>query len=326
MMRGHGSLRAHLEALLAADPPRAGSLAVTIFGDVVSPQGGSVWLGSLVDAMAAFGLNARQVRTAVFRLTQDDWLEAEQRGRRSYYALTASGQRLYARAAARIYAAEQPAWNGEWTLVTTAAALPPRVRDELRKRLVWQGFGVIGSALLAHPSAEVEALTETLAELEIGTDVVVWQARAREAHALQALVRSTWPLETQGAEFRAFCERYEPLAALLQQGVICADNDAFVLRCLLIHDYRRILLRTIDLPAELLPSAWPGCRAMRLVQRIYRHIHAAASAHACAVLEQATGALPAPGAAFFRRFGGLPVQSVARDVPAAPGGATLETC
>ncbi|MEX2479620.1 MAG: phenylacetic acid degradation operon negative regulatory protein PaaX [Gammaproteobacteria bacterium] len=325
-MRARGSLRAHLETLLAADPPRAGSLAVTIFGDVVSPQGGSVWLGSLVEAMAAFGLNARQVRTAVFRLAQDDWLEAEQRGRRSYYALTASGQRLYARAAARIYAVEQAVWDGKWTLVTTGAGLPARVRDELRKRLVWQGFGVLGGTLLAHPAAEAEALSETLAELEIGTDVVVWQARAREARALHELVRTTWPLETLGAQFRAFCERFEPLAARLQQGAACADRDAFVLRCLLIHDYRRILLRTIDLPAELLPGAWPGFTAMRLVQRIYRHIHAPASAHACAVLERAAGPLPPPEAAFYQRFGGLPRQSAAGDVQSARGGPALETC
>lgn len=325
-MPARDSLWAHLQALLAAEPPRAGSLAVTIFGDVVAAQGGSVWLGSLVAAMAAFGLNARQVRTAVFRLAQDDWLRAEQRGRRSYYALTASGQRLYARAAARIYAAEQPAWNGEWTLVTTAAGMPARLRDELRKRLGWQGFGVLGGAVLAHPAADAEALGETLAELDSDAAVVVWQARAREARALQELVRSTWPLDELGAQFSAFCARFEPLAVRLQQGAVCADRDAFVLRCLLIHHYRRILLRTIDLPAELLPRAWPGFRAMRLVQHIYGHIHAAASAHAGAVLEQETGPLPAPGAAFYRRFGGLPPQAAARDVQATPGGAALETC
>ncbi|MEQ8661633.1 MAG: phenylacetic acid degradation operon negative regulatory protein PaaX, partial [Gammaproteobacteria bacterium] len=59
-----GPLGARLDAILADAPPRAGSLVVTLFGDVVSQHGGSVWLGALVAALARFGLNAGQVRTA----------------------------------------------------------------------------------------------------------------------------------------------------------------------------------------------------------------------------------------------------------------------
>ena len=50
---------------------RAGSLAITVFGDCISQHGGSVWMGSLIQVLEKFGLNARQVRTAVSRLSRN---------------------------------------------------------------------------------------------------------------------------------------------------------------------------------------------------------------------------------------------------------------
>ena len=43
---------------------RAGSLITTVFGDAIAPRGGSVWIGSLIDVMAGFGIkSSEQVRT-----------------------------------------------------------------------------------------------------------------------------------------------------------------------------------------------------------------------------------------------------------------------
>ena len=42
-------------------PMRTTSLIVTFFGDVVSQHGNTVWLGSLVHAMAPLGINERLV-------------------------------------------------------------------------------------------------------------------------------------------------------------------------------------------------------------------------------------------------------------------------
>ena len=50
---------------------RAGSLITTVFGDSIAPRGGTVWLGSLIRAMAEFGVNERLVRTSVFRLARE---------------------------------------------------------------------------------------------------------------------------------------------------------------------------------------------------------------------------------------------------------------
>jgi len=296
-------LRARLEAILAAEPPRAGSLVVTLFGDVVSQHGGSVWLGGLVEVMARFGLNPGQVRTAVFRLARDGWLLAAPRGRRSYYRLTPSGQRRYARAAARIYASGHAAWDGEWTLVMPAVT-DATVRDELRRRLGWLGFAVLANGVLAHPRPDQDALDELLTELGVASRVLVWRARTACDAVLPELVHGAWQLDELAARFAAFDARFRPFEGLLADGPP-TGADAFVLRCLLIHEYRRILLRTVDLPPALLPPDWTGHDAMALVGALYRRVQAPAAAYARAVLSNADGPLPPPDAAFYRRFGGL---------------------
>ena len=55
---------------------RAKSLVMTVFGDAIAPRGGSVWLGSLISLLDPLGISERLVRTSVFRLTEEGWLEA----------------------------------------------------------------------------------------------------------------------------------------------------------------------------------------------------------------------------------------------------------
>jgi phenylacetic acid degradation operon negative regulatory protein len=289
---------------LRAAPPRAGSLAITLFGDTVAPQGNSVWLGSLVQVMQAFALNPRQVRTAVFRLARAGWLVARQRGRRRYYGYTDFAIRQYARAAERIYAPSAPPWDGQWTLVTPAGLDGP-AREELRKRLGWLGFATVANGLLAHPQARGDALQDTVAELGLGERVVIWRAAAPVVAPLLRLVDDCWGLDAVAARFRGFLADFGAAARLVADLPDIPPREAFVLRTLLVHEYRRILLGAADLPPALLPPAWPGTEAMRLAAALYRRLHAPASAHACTALENAEGPLPPPDATALARFGGL---------------------
>src|SRR6187402_836221 len=97
------AVRRWVRRTLTADPPRARSLIVTVWGDSLVPHGGAVWMASLIRLMAPFGVNERLVRTSVFRLAQDGWLATTSRGRESRYRLTADGARRFHEAHARIY-------------------------------------------------------------------------------------------------------------------------------------------------------------------------------------------------------------------------------
>ena len=61
--------------------------------------------GSDPPARARSGMNERLVRTSVFRLAREGWLEATPVGRRSLYRLTRDGARRFEQAYRRIYAA-----------------------------------------------------------------------------------------------------------------------------------------------------------------------------------------------------------------------------
>lgn len=300
-----------LGPILQADPPRAGSLAISVFGDVISAQGGSVWLASLVAAMGEFGLNPQQVRTAMFRLAQDGWLVSEQRGRASYYQFSDAGQHQFRRAAARIYTAAAPAWDGQWTFVMDTGPADA-TRDELRRQLNWIGCGQLGTNLLAHPRADLAAVREIVSEAGADSRVVIWRAEADDELKLHNWVRDAWDLDDLEQRYTRFERRFEPLLPLVQNGA--APRDAFLLRALMVHEYRRILLKTTELPPALLSPDWAGHRAHKLLARLYREIHVAASTHASAVLKNADGPLPAPDAAFYRRLGGLAGAPVEHDL------------
>ena len=63
---------------------------------------------------------------------------------------------------------------------------------------------------------------------------------------------------------------FEPLRAWIDRGEPLSDADAFTARILLIHHYRRVVLRDPLLPTALLPEDWPGRAARKLCGEIYR--------------------------------------------------------
>jgi len=293
---------------LAERPVRANSLIITVYGDMIAVHGGTVWLGSFIRLVQPLGLNERMVRTSVFRLIKEKWLIAEQSGRRSYYSLTALGRRRFEHAYRRIYDAPQSDWNGEWQLVLTGGALPPGQRDALRKELLWDGFGNIAPGVLAHPSPNTDTLMEILEDCDARDKVVVMQARAlatAAGKALQQLVHECWGLATIAADYERFIERFRPLLRAMRNARALDPQHCFVLRTLLMHEFRRVQLRDPQLPQQLLSARWPGHTARALCRDIYVLTQAGAARHLMAVLETAQGPLPEAAPHFYTRFGGL---------------------
>lgn len=57
-----------IRPILDETPLRAASFIVTIYGDVVEPRGGAIWIGNLIEICAGVGISETLVRTAVSRL------------------------------------------------------------------------------------------------------------------------------------------------------------------------------------------------------------------------------------------------------------------
>jgi phenylacetic acid degradation operon negative regulatory protein len=285
-------------------PLRGGSLIVTIFGDSIMPRGGAVALGSLIDLTAPFGLNERLVRTATARLAKDGWLEGRRAGKLSEYHLSPDGRERFAEATKRIYSAPDTEWSGRWTL----AVLPPMraaERKELREELIWRGFGELSANVFAHPEIDSRSLRKQRPAEGPLSKVIVFDANLADGDAPQRLVSLGWDLEDLGLRYQRFVKRFERVLAALQDLRALDHRACFIVRTLLIHEYRRLHLRDPLLPPRLLRANWPGAQAAALCRDIYARVFAASEVYLSHVAAQLDGPLPAPDAAVMQRFGGI---------------------
>jgi phenylacetic acid degradation operon negative regulatory protein len=257
--------------LARAGAPRIASFIVTIWGDAVTPRGGSLWLGSLQAILDRFGCSPGQVRTAMSRLTEEGWLARNRVGRNSFYRLGPRGEQVFAAAAARIYAAGPPAWDGGFRLVLLPDAA-------MREALQARGFGSLPGGAMVGVAGDPAGLPK---------GVPVLAGPVRDAAEARLLVARAWPLETLAAGYGRFLDAFEPL-----RGASPAPGEALPLRLLLVHEWRRLVLRDPLLPAPLLPEDWPGGRARDLAATLYRRLTPAAEAWLDAEGRNEEGPLP----------------------------------
>jgi phenylacetic acid degradation operon negative regulatory protein len=293
---------------LASDPPRAKSLVMTVFGDAIAPHGGAVWLGSLSELLGPLGVTDRLMRTSVFRLVQEGWLVASREGRRSRYALETQALPRLQRANRRIYAKPGLDWDGTWTLLLAPnGTIDTDLRTALRSALQWEGFSMLAPGVLAHPAPDLASVDEVLARL--GARGKLFACRVTglpgvDGRPLAELADDGWDLSAVVGAYHHFIEVFSPLLALLRESGL-APPQAFAMRSLLIHAYRRLQLHDPMLPLELLPSPWPGSDAYELARAIYRLVYAQAEEHLMTVLRREDEAAPEADEAFYARFGGL---------------------
>lgn len=290
-------------------PLRANSLLITLFGDAIAPHGGSLWLGSLIELVAPLGLNDRLVRTTVFRLVQEDWLTSTPLGRRSLYRLTETGLRRIEHAYQRVYARPEVAWNGRWQLaIVPDGTLPPKERDALRKHLLWEGFGAIAAGIFAHPSGDTDRLREILKQTDCGQKLAIFEATEPDGIAsvpVRTLVEQCWHLDELAADYQRFVSRFSPMLCALRQNSSHDPEQSFIIRTLLIHEFRRIQLRDPQLPDGLLAANWPGHIARQLCIELYEMTLEASERHLMTTLKT-NGTLPAANGSLFRKFGETP--------------------
>ncbi|MEN9904541.1 MAG: hypothetical protein RLZZ555_1106 [Pseudomonadota bacterium] len=299
-----------LESFRQQSRINAGSLIISVFGDAVLPRGGRIWLGGLINLLQPLDLNDRLVRTTVFRLVKDEWLETRTLGRRTDYLLTSSGQRRFEEAARQIYAAHAPLWDRRWRLVMVVGELQSRERERLRRALYWQGFGQLNPACFVHPGADLEAAFDALESggmaglLPRLMPLLAIKPDLGHSASDGDIVSSAWNLEQLATDYDAFVACYRPIQQAVReaQGRGLGEQEAFLARTLLIHDFRRLLLRDPELPEVLLPAGWPGHEARRLCGEIYRGLLPFSERHLDRHLLLASGESPLASSMVRERF------------------------
>jgi phenylacetic acid degradation operon negative regulatory protein len=299
----HAAVDALLRRFRSQRPLRGGSLLITIFGDAIAPRGGRVMLGSLIGLARPFGLSERLVRTSVARLAAEGWLTATRHGRRSEYRLTDNGERLFAEATRRIYGASPRAWDGRWTLVILPPAGGPP-RRTLREELRWLGFGALAPGVFAHPSCSLEEARSWLEARECAGESWLFKSAAEGLEHDRRLAAAGWDLAGIARRYHRFRDVFAPVQSAAGLAPL-SPQAAFLVRTLLIHEYRKIHLRDPQLPPDLLPRAWIGAEAYELCRSLYAAVFAGAEEYLTQTAQAAQQMLPPPGPAVYARFGGL---------------------
>ncbi len=281
-------------------PLRAGSLIVTLFGDALVPRGGAITLGSLIRLAAPFGIQERLVRTAAARLAQEGWLQTRRIGKRSEYRLSATGAERFAEATVRIYG-PAPEWSGRWTLLVLPA-LRAETRHTLRRELSWLGFGELSGGLFAHAEMTREGVRRALAPFEAARGSLLFEATLSGELSARELAERGWNLDELARGYQRFVARFSPALAAAK-GTRVTPQEAFVVRTLLIHAYRRLHLRDPLLPARVLPPDWPGFEAAALCSALYARMFEPSERHLEASAERLEGPLPPAAASVRFRFG-----------------------
>jgi len=260
---------ARVLAALRTAPSRTGSVIITVYGDAIAPRGGSIALADLLVLMAALDAGDGVVRTAVSRLARDGWLDRERVGRNSFYRLSHRGLREFADATPRIYGPLDTPWGGQLRLAFAEAGVE-------RTMLEQAGYALLAPGVLMAPDT---ALSPSVTPTLLG---------AGPAAAMQALAARAWPLVTLADAYRRFLDLFDGAAdGAAQLGPL----EAIALRIILIHEYRRVVLRDPRLPPGLLPDNWPGTVARTLCLKLYADL-APASERWLDSAESGSGPLP----------------------------------
>lgn len=308
-MNQMSKLDSFIQQAVAALPVSGTSLISSLYGDALSHRGGEIWLGSLTALLEDLGFGDRFVRTSLFRLNKEGWLDVDRIGRRSFYRLSDKGLRLTRRAESKIYRAEPPTWDGTWLLLLSEG-LDKSTLTDVKKQLIWQGFGTLAPSLMASPSQKLADVQALLHEAGVADNVICFEAQsplATSVNALRARVEECWQLTGQNQMYENFINTFRPLLPLLRDASPEELTPArcFAIQLLTIHLYRRVILKDPLLPEELLPAHWNGQAARQLCINIYQSVAAGALEWVSEKGETSVGPLPQTASLFYQRFGGL---------------------
>ncbi|WP_075997107.1 PaaX family transcriptional regulator C-terminal domain-containing protein [Salaquimonas pukyongi] len=238
------------------------SLIVTVFGDAIQPRGGSVAASTLGEIMKAMGVEAGAMRTAISRLAKDGWVERRRDGRTSTYRLAGQREREFSLAADRIYAGGQTGSTGsKWALVFCGGEKSEgEPAGTIRLSRNW---------LLADLNRK-DAGSREAGDIETCFgDAMVYRG---EFLQMPGWFQKLLAPQEEADAMHHLIGVFAPIAGKLQGGWQPEPLEALVLRCLLIHGWRRIALRLKGLPEELLPDDWPEAQCRALVGTLYKQL------------------------------------------------------
>lgn len=216
-------------------------MLVTIFGDLAQAPRDRIDGPLLTRLTDGIGIKPEAVRVALHRLRNEDWITSIKSGRTSSHALTPRGRRESEAATTLIYAGP---WElpSDWLMVLTEGNEP-----EQRAAMQEAGFAqLMPRVFVAHAGVAPPEDTVVVA----GGPVPGW-------------LREQLVPEDLTGQFRELLSVLHRVQAALDRHAAQDPLTIALLRCLIVHHWRRLVLRYPYLPPALTGPNWPGhlCRA-----------------------------------------------------------------
>ena len=253
----------------------ASDLLITVFGELMLPNGGSAWTQTLVETLGLFDVEAKAARQAISRLSNKGWITSERVGRRSKWSLTPWAVSLLQRGADRIYAHGEANrdWDGRWLVLLASVAEQRRtLRPKLNVSLGWAGFGSLGQGVWICPWADREReATAILRDLDID-DATLFRSTMTDVGNPRALAERAWELDALASGYRGFLAAFDAPSTANRPDAHSASRLID-----LVDAWRRFPLQDPSLPAALHGPEWPGDAATQRFGDLRAHFGTAAA-------------------------------------------------
>ncbi len=267
-----------IEELQATRSLKVWSLIITFFGDAVEPRGGVIAASTLQTVMKVMGVGSGAVRTACSRLAKDGWIERQKQGRNSFYRLSDMGHTPFKKASRQIYAT--PITDSATSETSIALASAPRQTSGKFTLVMQNPLNVNSSAWLSLRDRGIRingnctlfesddpAIQTRLTDTPETDDMLVLSdASASFPDWIKRSVCS----EENARRYHQLMQRFESIPDNLPTDPL----TSLAIRCLLIHEWRRLLLRSTAVPSELVPADWPRDTCHHFVASLYRQLFA----------------------------------------------------
>lgn len=222
---------------------RVWSIIVSLFGDLAQKPGDRISGHCLTRIITPMGIKPEAMRVALHRLRKDGWIESNRAGRASVHFLTEYGREQSAAVTPRIYerTAQEPR---DWHLLIADEANGQATLEDLK--LLPNYISVNRHTALGHGM-----MPRNLDDLMV--------LQASDIAVPDWLKRRLFP-----AELMDSCRTLQQALAAIGLPPAGLDPlDIACLRTLIVHHWRRIVLRHPGLPPLFHPSNWQGeaCRA-----------------------------------------------------------------
>lgn len=235
-------------AQILTDPQnqRVWSIIVSLFGDLAQSPGDRLSGSALSRVIMPTGIKAEAIRVALHRLRKDGWIDSARQGRASEHFLTDFGRARSAAVSPRIYTRDA-AHPQDWHLLIAEDVSGQTALDDL---LLAQDYFCI-SRTVALGSGPVPEACDDLLVLDARASTVPGWVKSRAC-----------PAELQQAA-QGLLDALNQAAGLIPDTAeAISPAQVATLRMLIVHRWRRVVLRQPDLPQAFFPRDWPGpaCR------------------------------------------------------------------